>query len=94
MLCLGGVGDGVLQRKTSHVGINMSMETVVWRVCGWSGMVVSFERVRVQLGKTERQISATIGLDSSVLKRRVRRAAGTLTTFHVGSDGVTVHQRV
>ena len=42
MLCLGGVGDDVFQRKTSHVGINMSMETVVWRVCGWSGMVVSF----------------------------------------------------
>ena len=43
---------------------------------------------------TERQIGATIGLDSSVLKWLVRHAARTLTTFHVGSDGKTAHQRI
>ena len=43
---------------------------------------------------TERQISATIGLDSSVLKWRVRHAGWTLATFHVGSDGMTAHQRI
>ena len=43
---------------------------------------------------TERQIGATIGLDSSVLKWLVRHAAWTLTTFHVGSDGMTTHQRI
>ena len=42
----------------------------------------------------ERQIGATIGLDSSVLKWLVRHAAWTLTTFHVGSDGKTAHQRI
>ena len=42
---------------------------------------------------TERQIGATIGLDSSVLKWPVRHAAWTLTAFHVGSDGMTAHQR-
>ena len=43
---------------------------------------------------TERQIGATIGLDSAVLKWLVRHAAWTLTTFHVGSDGMTAHQRI
>ena len=43
---------------------------------------------------TERQIGATIGLDSSVLKWLVRHAARTLTTFHVGTDGMTGHQRI
>ena len=43
---------------------------------------------------TERQIGATIGLDSSVLKWLVRHAAWTLTTFHIGSDGMTAHQRI
>ena len=43
---------------------------------------------------TERQIGATLGLDSSFLKWLVRHAAWTLATFHVGSDGMTVHQRV
>ena len=33
---------------------------------------------------TERQIGATMGLDSSVLKWLARRAAWTLTTFHLG----------
>ena len=42
----------------------------------------------------ERQIGATLGLDSSVLKWLVRHAAWTLTTFHVGSDCMTAHQRV
>ena len=42
----------------------------------------------------ERQIGATTGLDSSVLKWLVRHAAWTLTTFHVGSDGKTAHQRI
>ena len=35
---------------------------------------------------TERQVSARIGHDFSVLKWRVRHAARTLTTFHVRSD--------
>ena len=43
---------------------------------------------------TERQIGATIGLDSSVLKWLVRHVAWTLTTFHVGSDDLTAHQRI
>ena len=43
---------------------------------------------------TERQIGATLGLDSSVLKWLVRHAAWTVTTFHVGSDGKTDHQRI
>ena len=43
---------------------------------------------------TKRQIGATIGLDSSVLKWLVRHAAWTLTTLHVGSDGTTAHQRI
>ena len=43
---------------------------------------------------TERQIGATIGLDSSVLNWLVRHAEWTLTTFHVGSDGKTGHQRI
>ena len=38
------------------------------------------------------QIGATLGLDSSFLKWLVRHAAWTLATFHVGSDGMTVHQ--
>ena len=43
---------------------------------------------------TERQIGATIGLNSSVLEWLVRHAAWTLTTFHVGSDGMTAHERI
>ena len=43
---------------------------------------------------TERQIGVSISLDSSVSKWLVRRAAWTLTTFHVGSDGMTAHQRI
>ena len=42
---------------------------------------------------TERQIGATIGLGCSVLKWLVRRAAWTLTTFHVGGECTTAHQR-
>ena len=38
---------------------------------------------------TEWQIGATMGLDSSTFKWLARRAAWTLTTFHVGGDGVT-----
>ena len=51
-------------------------------------------QIRAIKDYTERQIGATIGLDSSVLKWLVRHAAWTLTTFHVGSDGKTAHQRV
>ena len=43
---------------------------------------------------TARQIGATISLDSSVLKWLDRHAARTLTTLHVGSAGVTAHQRI
>ena len=43
---------------------------------------------------TERQIGATIGLDSSVLKWLVRHAAWTLTTLQFGSDGKRAHQRI
>ena len=51
-------------------------------------------QIRAIKDYTERQIGATIGLDSSVLKWLVRHAAWTLTTFHVGSDGKTAHQRI
>ena len=43
---------------------------------------------------TERQIGATISLDSSILKLLVRHASWTLTTFHVGGDEMTAHQRM
>ena len=43
---------------------------------------------------TDRQIGATMSLDSSVLRWLVRHAAWTLTTFHVGGDGMTSHQRI
>ena len=43
---------------------------------------------------TERQIGATVGLDISVLQWLVRYAARTLTTLHVGNNGMTAHQRV
>ena len=39
-------------------------------------------------------MGATVGLDSTVLKWLVRHATWTLTTFHVGSDGKTAHQRI
>ena len=51
-------------------------------------------RMRTIKDYTERQIGATIGLDSSVLMWLVRHAAWSLTTFHVGSDGMTAHQRI
>ena len=51
-------------------------------------------QIRAIKDYTERQIGATIGLDSAVLKWLVRHAAWTLTTFHVGSDGKTEHQRI
>ena len=51
-------------------------------------------QIRAIKDYTERQIGATIGLDSSVLKWLVRHAGWTLTTFHVGSDGKTAHQRI
>ena len=43
---------------------------------------------------TERQMGAMMSLDTSVLKWLLRRAAWTLTTFHVGSDGMIAHQRI
>ena len=51
-------------------------------------------QIRAIKDYTERQIGATIGVDSSVLKWFVRHAAWTLTSFHVGSDGKTAHQRI
>ena len=51
-------------------------------------------QIRAIKDYTERQIGATIGLDSSVLKWFVRHAAWTLTTLHVGNDGKTAHQRI
>ena len=51
-------------------------------------------QIRAIKDYTERHIGATIGLDSSVLKWLVHHAAWTLTTFHVGSDGKPVHQRI
>ena len=43
---------------------------------------------------TERQIGATIGLDSSILKWLARHAAWTLTTFHVRRyDSSSMHQK-
>ena len=55
----------------------------------------SWGRIRAIKDYTERQIGATIGLDSSVLKKKLlRHAAWTLTTLHVGSDGMTAHQRI
>ena len=50
-------------------------------------------QIRAIKDYTERQICATIGLDSSVLKCLVRHAAWTLMTFHDGSDRMTTHQR-
>ena len=50
--------------------------------------------IRAIKDKTERQIGATIRLGCSVLKWLVRHAARTSTTFHVGSDGMTDHQRI
>ena len=44
-------------------------------------------QIRAIMDYTERQIGATIGLDSSVLKWLARHAAWTLATFHVGFDG-------
>ena len=51
-------------------------------------------QIRANKDYIERQIGATIGLDSSVLKWLVRHAAWTFTTFHAGSDGMTAHQRI
>ena len=51
-------------------------------------------QIRAIKDYTERQIGGTIGFDSSVLKWLVRHAAWTLTTFHVGGDGMTAHQRI
>ena len=51
-------------------------------------------QIRAIKDYTERQIGATIGLDSSVLKWLVRHAAWSLTTLHVDSEGMTAHQRV
>ena len=51
-------------------------------------------QIRAIKDYTERQIGATIGLDSSVLKWLVRHASWTLTTFHFGSNGMKAHQRV
>ena len=48
-------------------------------------------QIRAIKGYTERQIGATIGLDSSVLKWLVRHAEWTLATFHFGGDGMTTH---
>ena len=59
---------------------------------GDSNAIGSFERANQTI--EGRQIGATIGLDSSVLKWLVRHAAWTLTTFHVSSDGTTAHQRI
>ena len=50
-------------------------------------------QVRAIKDNTERQIGATMGLDSSILKWLVRHAASTLTTSHVGGDGAPTHQR-
>ena len=51
-------------------------------------------QIRATKDCTERQICATIGLDSSVLKWLVRHAAWTLTIFLFGSDGKAAHQRI
>ena len=51
-------------------------------------------QIRAIKDYTERQIGPPIGLDSSVLKWLVRHAAWTLTTFHVGGEGMTTHQRI
>ena len=51
-------------------------------------------QIRAIKDYTERQFGATIGLDSSVFKWLARHAAWTWTTFHVGSDGKTAHQRI
>ena len=51
-------------------------------------------QIRTIKDYTERQIGATIGLHSSVLKWYVRHAARKLTPFHVGGDGMTAHQRI
>ena len=51
-------------------------------------------QIRAIKDYTERQIGATIGLDSSVLKWPVRHAAWSLTTLHVGSNGMTAPKRI
>ena len=51
-------------------------------------------QIRAIKDYTERRIGATIGLDSSVLTWLVRHAAWTLTTFHLGGDGMTANQRI
>ena len=64
---------------------NGSVERAIRTIQGQIGGIKDF---------TERHIGASISLDSSVLKWLVRHAAWTLTTFHVGSDGMTAHQRI
>ena len=69
---------------------------------GDSNFNVSIERanqtiqgqIRAIKHNTERRIGATIGLDSSVLKWLVQHAVWTMTTFHVGGDGMLAHQRI
>ena len=51
-------------------------------------------RIRDIKDYTERQIGATMSCNSSVLQSFVRHAPWTLTTFLVGGDGTTVHQRI
>ena len=51
-------------------------------------------QIRAIKDYTGRQIGATIGVNSAVLKWLVRHAAWTLTTFHIGSDGKTAHQPI
>ena len=48
----------------------------------------------VQKETTGGQIGAMMGLDNSTLKWHVRHAAWTLTTFHVGGDRMSAHQRI
>ena len=54
----------------------------------------SRDRIRTIKDSTERHTDATISLDSSVLKWLARHAAWTLATFHIGSNGMTAHQRI
>ena len=73
--------------KESPVGdsnANGSIERAIHTIKG---------QIRAIKDYTERQIGATIGLDSSVLKWLARHAAWTLTTLHIGSDCMTAHQR-
>ena len=51
-------------------------------------------QIRAVKDCTERQIGATTSLNSTVLTWLARHAAWTLTTFHVGGDGMTAHQRI